>query len=344
MLTKPQIFYTKDKLPSHAKRLDAYPGAVEEMFFVTHPQYKKEMPIAQRALKKYLQEVKPADVWIYYPWRNLAVRTVNEKDYFLLRTARNRDIITVEEQSKYRNFKVGILGMSIGSATLASLVATGGPQKIKIADFDTVEVTNLNRMQANLTEVGENKAHVAARRTWELDPFCELQVWDQEITKENIDDFLTKDYKLQAVVDALDTLDVKVLLRLKCRELGIPVIMATSNGDGVIIDVERYDLDRKTKIFRGVFGNLDYLDLEKFILKNNYKEWVKNAAKIVDNNIMQDSIKSSVSKLGKKISGVPQLGSTINVLGSVTSLFIRNISQNRHIKSERYLFNFNFNN
>src|SRR5690606_33598474 len=37
-------------------------------------------------------------LWVYYPWRNTLVRTLNETDFIRLRTSRNRYKITQEEQ------------------------------------------------------------------------------------------------------------------------------------------------------------------------------------------------------------------------------------------------------
>jgi len=69
-----------------------------------------------------------------------------------LRTARNKNFITAAEQKRYRNLKIGIMGMSVGSNVIWPLVASGGPKFLRIADADTIEISNLNRMLAPILE------------------------------------------------------------------------------------------------------------------------------------------------------------------------------------------------
>src|SRR3989344_915760 len=121
-MNRPKIFFSKKEIPPGAVLLDAFPGALKELFFVSHPELKKGMPQVQEALDNFLASHNIEGVWIYYPWRNLVVHTLSEDLYFKLRTSRNRNIINEEEQSNYRNIKVGIAGLSVGSGILSALV------------------------------------------------------------------------------------------------------------------------------------------------------------------------------------------------------------------------------
>ena len=47
----------------------------------------------------------------------------------------------------------------------------------RLADFDHLELSNLNRVPATVFDIGLNKAEVAARRIAELDPICPLRLW-----------------------------------------------------------------------------------------------------------------------------------------------------------------------
>ena len=195
-LISPKFYKDKKSTPSGAEVIDIYDSARRELFLIEYPNFKTDSKGKEDEIKKYLSNRKVKDVWIYFPWRNILLRTVEENIFLKLRTARNRNVITAQEQQKYRGQTIGIIGLSIGSVILSSLVATGGPKTIKLSDYDDIEITNLNRMKATVFDVLQNKAIVTAQKTWELDPFAELDVWDYAVTKKNIE----KKRKLSAVV------------------------------------------------------------------------------------------------------------------------------------------------
>jgi len=336
---RPVIYTDEKSIPKDTPIIDAYSGSLKELFFIEHPRYKKEMPEAQKELKKYLEKKDVPKVWIYYPWRKLVVFTVPEVIYHKLRTARNRDLITDSEQARYRRTKVGIIGMSIGSSSLEMLIRTGGAKNVKIADFDEVEVTNLNRMNANLLDVGSNKSIIAARRMYEIDPFLNIQVLEEEIVESNLDNFINHGFRIDIVVDAMDSLDMKIKLRLKCREYGIPVLMATSNGDGIIIDIERYDKDNNLPLFHGLIRKDDYENIASLSTRTKYNEWLKLATKIVNPKHLSAVMQDSLIKIGDTIAQVPQLGSTVAISGASISYLIRLIANDYQLDSGRYLLN-----
>lgn len=335
MVEKPQIFNAKEEASEGVIVVDAFESSLEELFFVENPRYKKSMAEAKEPLAKFLKENGIKEVWIYYSWRNKMIRCLPENLYFKLRTARNRDIITAKEQENYRATKVGVVGLSVGSAILRALVMSGGPKVLKIADFDIVEVSNLNRINANLLDVGENKTLVAARDVWELDPFADLRLWENGVTKDNLKDFIGGDPRLDIFIDEMDSLDLKILSRIICKELKIPVLMATDNGDSVVLDIERFDLENDRPIFHGLAGDIKPDDLQNL----NYKEWLKLATKIIGPEYLPESIQRSLLEIGKTISSVPQLGPTASVAGAAMAFVMRKIANGQEMPSGRYVIN-----
>ena len=53
--------------------------------------------------------------------------------------------------------------------------------------------------------------------------------------------------------------------------------MATDNGDNIILDVERFDLEPERPILHGLIGDVKPDDFKTM----NYEEWLKLATKIV---------------------------------------------------------------
>ena len=329
---KPTVFTKRDEAPHNATVIEAFENALTELFFIDHPNLKKTMPEAEKPLKEFLADPQFPEIWIYYPWLNTLIHTVPEDVYLKLRTARNRNIILESEQKNYREAHVGIAGLSVGSAVLSALAISGGPKTIKIADFDTVEITNLNRIRATLPDIGKNKTWVAAREIWEIDPFAELSIWDTGITRETINDFITGTPRLDIFVDEMDSLDIKILARLICKKEGIPVVMATDNGDSVILDVERFDQEPNRAIFHGLVGEMRATDVENL----SYKDWLQLATKIVGAEYLTERMQDSLVEIGHAISAVPQLGTTAAIAGSSVAYVIRRIANRQEMPSGRY--------
>ena len=62
------------------------------------------------------------------------------------------------------------------------------------------------------------------------------------------------------MLEEVDDLATKVEIRRHARALGVPVVMVTDDGDNVIVDVERYDLDPGYPLFHGNAGDVTDLD------------------------------------------------------------------------------------
>ncbi|OGM96310.1 MAG: hypothetical protein A3B86_04170 [Candidatus Yanofskybacteria bacterium RIFCSPHIGHO2_02_FULL_38_22b] len=333
IISSPKFFKKESKLPKGVKKIYAFQGCLEELFFINNPRWKKGMSEARRPLAEFIKSNNDQGLWVYYPWSNVAVHIVREDLYFKLRTTRNRNLITSKEQNRYRQMKVGIAGLSVGSGIVSALVISGGPKTIKIADFDVVEVSNLNRIRARLEDMGGSKVQVVAQQIWELDPFADVYIWDKGITKENFKKFITGDPCLDVFIDEMDSLDLKILARIICREKGIPVIMATDNGDTVILDVERFDLESQRQLFHGLAGNLGLNNC-----KNMTREkWLRLSTKIIGSGFMTLELQNSILQIGASLGGVPQLGTTASVAGAAVSFVIRRIANGYKMPSGRYI-------
>ncbi|HYC79985.1 MAG TPA: ThiF family adenylyltransferase [Candidatus Binatia bacterium] len=331
-MNKPKLIEREELVPDNTKLLDAFSSSLEELFFIQNPGIKKNNPDARTMVQEFLQNTSIKPVYLNYEDLNVVVKTLPEDEYYKLRTARNRNIISSDEQFNYRNLKVGVAGLSVGSAILNSLVVSGGPKNIKIADHDLIEISNLNRLRARLTDVGENKTKIAAREVYVLDPYAHLELYESGINKDNLEQFLA-DPKLDVFIDEMDSIDLKVLARNMCRKLQIPVLMATDNGDNVILDVERFDLEPD----RPIFHNLVQID-ESQLDNMDYKSWLNLAAKIVGPEYLTESMMDSVLEIGKTIASVPQLGTTANIAGAAMSFALRRIANKQEMPSGRYVF------
>jgi len=122
----------------------------------------------------------------------------------------------------------------------------GGAQKIKIADPDEVSPSNLNRIRSDFLALGRKKTDLALEYLYQLNPYAEIDVFDTGVTEANMEQFLSD---IDVLIEETDDLEIKIRLRLAARERGIPVVMATDNGDNIIVEVERFDLDKTKQLF-----------------------------------------------------------------------------------------------
>lgn len=275
--------------------------------------------------------------WVYYPWNKKLVHLLNEDEFIELRTSRNLYKITPEERNILLNKKIAVIGLSVGQMIALTLVMERTCSEIRLADFDVIELSNMNRIRTSVTNIGVSKAVVAAREIAEMDPFMKVSIFTEGITENNIDDFLTKDGKVDVLVEECDGLDVKILSRIKARSLGIPVVMETN--DRGMIDIERFDLEPTRPLLHGLIPE-NMGDLNALRNLSN-QEKVPLLGAMVDIENISDRMRLSLGEMGKTISTWPQLASSVVLGGAMVTDVCRRILLNQFTVSGRYYVDFN---
>ena len=87
-----------------------------------------------------------------------------------MRLDRNRNLITAEEQDRLGRLRIGIVGLSVGHAIAHILAQQGLCGQLRLADFDELELSNLNRVPATVFDLGAEQGELAARRIAETRP------------------------------------------------------------------------------------------------------------------------------------------------------------------------------
>ena len=327
----------KENLEDFKKRLDisqiidAYKEQLEDLFLARNPQYKFNRNYQDDYAKFYKEHItgKTAEdvgEWVYFPWNKFLAHYLSDEMHQEIRTARNKNLITKEEQSKFYNYKVGIAGLSVGSHAALTLGMMGAGKVMKLADPDTISASNLNRIRYDYTKIGVSKCDLAAEQIYQMNPYAEIYDFPQGITDENIQEFLSG---LDVLVEEMDNLEMKIKLRLEAKKMGIPVIMATDNGDNVIVDIERYDLDPNLKIFNGVAGDLTLEEFQKF----PPQELPKLATKIAGADMVAPKMMASLLEVGRTLYSWPQLGDAATLSGVVIAYLIKRIANGEKIRT-----------
>ncbi len=268
--------------------------------------------------------------WAYFPWRYLAAHILPEEEYRLVRTARNQNLIPKEEQEKFYNATIGIGGLSVGSSVAFALALSGAGKKMKLADMDRLALSNTNRVLAGVDRLGLLKVEMAARTIYEINPYAEIETHPEGLTPENIEQFFDG---LDIVVDELDNLAVKYLIREQAKKHRIAVVMAADNGDNAVVDIERYDLDPQPAFFHGRMGDVSYemlSTLDKFGIG-------KMITKHVGPENVTERMQESLTQMGKTIVSWPQLGGAALVNGAAVAYCIRKILNGQPLEANRAL-------
>ena len=125
---------------------------------------------------------------------------------------------------------VAVFGVGgVGGYCVEALVRSG-IENIDIYDFDTIDVSNINRqIISNCLNVGNNKVDEWVKRSKLINSNLKINGINMFLDSTNIDtiDFTKYDY----VIDAIDTVTSKMLLIKKCQELNIKIISSMGTGN-----------------------------------------------------------------------------------------------------------------
>ena len=129
-----------------------------------------------------------------------------------------REGLTRLEQASVAVFGLG----GVGSYAAEALVR-GGVGRLTLIDFDTIDITNLNRQLHALDgTVGRAKAQVMAERCRAINPAARIEALQAFYAADNSAELLGRGYDY--VLDCIDHISAKLHLIETCLAQGLPVI------------------------------------------------------------------------------------------------------------------------
>jgi ThiF family len=261
----------------------------------------------------------------YYPWLQKAFIIAEEEEFVFLRTARNRNKINDSEQKLLSNKTIGIVGLSVGFSVLKGVILERLCKEVRIADFDILSVSNLNRLPFGIKDVGVSKVQLAYRWILEIDPFIIVRSYDMGLDSSNIQSFFNDGNGIDLVIDECDSGLVKLLLRLEARKKRIPLLMETS--DRGLLDIEDYRF--VNEIFH---GSIKESEIE-LLLRSTNKEVLM---RFIDLNNASKRGVDSFKEIGKTLDTWPQLGGDVMFGGATATIMSRKLLLGEQINSGRY--------
>ena len=163
-----------------------------------------------------------------------------------------------EDFSKIQTAKVLLLGVGgVGGYCLDCLFRSG-VKDITIVDFDSYDITNLNRQIYSELYVGESKVESLKNH------YPDIKTIDKKIDKQWVDEFNFDEYDV--VLDAIDDVRAKVALAKKCHKK-----LISSFGSAKRVDPTKIKVDDISKSYGDKFGSKIRYELRKQGFNKKYR-------------------------------------------------------------------------
>lgn len=149
-------------------------------------------------------------------------------DYHRYRPQMRLPEIGIAGQQRLAHSTVLIVGCGALGSPVAMYLAGAGVGNLVIADFDTVDESNLHRQVFyRESDVGKFKAELLKERILELNSRCRVEVWKKMVTRKMLED---SPLVFDCIVDAADNPSTTYMLDSFCKTRSIPFSTAGVSG------------------------------------------------------------------------------------------------------------------
>ncbi|PTQ87225.1 HesA/MoeB/ThiF family protein [Agitococcus lubricus] len=144
----------------------------------------------------------------------------------------NRQILLgqwdIAAQEKIKASKVLIIGMGGLGCPAALYLASAGVGELHLVDFDTVELSNLQRqILYRLSDIGQPKAIAAAQHLQQVNPHCQIKPMSVALNDDNLYDIIQQ---VDLVLDCTDNFATRDAINRACVLADKPLISAAAIG------------------------------------------------------------------------------------------------------------------
>ena len=171
---------------------------------------------------------------------NAATAAQDEPDPLFIRS---QALIGAEGVERLHKLRVAVFGIGgVGGYTVEAL-ARAGVGTLYLVDGDTVSSSNLNRqLYALHSTIGQYKTAAAAVRIADINPACTVHQVVQHILPDEDGSLTALPFlsNIDCIVDAVDTIALKVALAAEAETRGIPITAAMGCGNKLRADLFQF--------------------------------------------------------------------------------------------------------
>ena len=152
---------------------------------------------------------------------------MNEDTYWEMLT-RQMPLVSTEEQEKFKNAKITVIGCGGIGGQCIEMLARMGIGELILVDEDKFDLTNLNRQRLSTTEtIGCEKSAVAKQKVGTINPHVKVTSHIAHVDETNIGEIIGDS---NLVIDALDNVLTRVIVSRKAVENKIPYVHGAIHG------------------------------------------------------------------------------------------------------------------
>lgn len=143
-------------------------------------------------------------------------------------------LLGVDNLKKLKNSHVIIFGAGgVGGFAIEGLVRAGIGE-ISVVDFDTVDITNLNRqIIATTLTVGMNKVDAIKERALLINKDIKVNIFNEKFSDETVNIFFNNKSEYTYIIDAIDLVTHKIRLIEEAKQKNIPIISSMGTGNKI---------------------------------------------------------------------------------------------------------------
>ncbi|MDO5155111.1 MAG: sulfur carrier protein ThiS adenylyltransferase ThiF [Eubacteriales bacterium] len=114
-----------------------------------------------------------------------------------------------ELQKRFCEGSVAICGLGGLGSNVAISLARAGVGRLHLIDFDCVDLSNMNRQQYQVTQIGMPKTEALAHNLAQIAPYVDVKIDQVKVTPENLKELLKEE---QIICEAFDVAEQKAML------------------------------------------------------------------------------------------------------------------------------------
>lgn len=200
------------------------------------------------------------------------------------------ELLFGDKINEIKNKNILIIGLGgVGSYAVEGLIRSG-ISNITIVDSDTIEISNLNRqLMTYQSNIGKYKTDEIEKRILSINPKCNITKITKFIDMTNIHSIFNQKYDY--VIDACDTISVKLELIRICKKNDIKFISCMGTGNKIdptklkIMDIRKTNYDKIAKIVRKMVKD-EKIKGKVMVVSSNEEAHVKVIDKIPSNSFV----------------------------------------------------------